>query len=100
MCTGASSCADDPLLDCESPGAAGPLGFSIDPVAQVDAGAGGAGGMSGAAPTYCAPKLCTVSSDCGLAGACTDGTHCVPAPDLPTPVQMPSAARPRAAKPL
>jgi hypothetical protein len=60
----------DPLVDCEPPGRAGALGFSI-----------GAG--EPAAATYCAPKRCAGPSDCAPAGVCTStggGSFCVKAP--------------------
>ena len=64
-CGGGVACDDDPLLSCEIPGAKGPLGFAVanDPMTQ--------------AATYCAPKRCTTSADCGPAGTCpTGGGNC------------------------
>ncbi|MBC8132462.1 MAG: PKD domain-containing protein [Deltaproteobacteria bacterium] len=68
---GVSLCDDDPLLACELPGTAspmvavGPLGFTI------------AGSVAPASTRYCAPKRCTVNSDCGPAGTCpAGGGHC------------------------
>jgi PKD repeat protein len=55
-CGGGAVC-DDPLLGCEAAGAGG-LGFSAP-----------AGEPTGA--TYCAPRRCMSSDDCGPAGACT-----------------------------
>lgn len=55
-CTDSRSCTSDPLLSCEMPGAAGPLGFSGP---ALDTGT-----------AYCAPKSCTSDADCGAAGAC------------------------------
>lgn len=60
-CGAASTCNDDPLLACEAPGGKGALGFAVanDPMTQ--------------AATYCAPKRCTTSSDCGPKGTCPPG---------------------------
>ena len=60
-CGGGTPCDDDPLLACEPAGAKGPLGFAVanDPMTQ--------------AATYCAPKRCTTSADCGPAGSCPAG---------------------------
>ncbi len=67
-CAGAGGCNDDPLLACEAPGATGPLGFVATGNPPVS---------GGAAPTYCAPKRCATSSDCGPAGTCpVGGGHC------------------------
>ena len=72
-CTGSSSCNDDPLLDCEAPGANGTLGFTI----------GGDPAMF--APTYCAPKRCNTTADCGPAGSCpAGGGQCQRVPSPPT----------------
>jgi PKD repeat protein len=61
-CSGAGACARDPLLDCETPGTAGPLGFTV-PGAEASA-------------SYCAPMRCSADGACGPAGACDSG-HCV-----------------------
>jgi hypothetical protein len=61
-CTGTGGCTRDPLLDCETPGTAGPLGFTVP-----DAAVGAA---------YCAPMRCAADGACGPAGAC-DMNHCV-----------------------
>jgi hypothetical protein len=60
-CAGTASCARDPLLDCEAPGASGALGFTL------------LSGATGA--TYCAPRLCVTAADCAPAGTCADA-HC------------------------
>jgi PKD repeat protein len=65
-CGAAAPCTRDPLLRCEAPGGAGPLGFQI---ASPPAGA-----------TYCAPRACAAQADCAPAGACAPlgaGGHCV-----------------------
>ncbi len=65
LCGSGVTCARDPLLACEPAGTAGALGFQASPVA------------TGA--TYCAPRTCTATSDCGPAGWCTPlgaGGHC------------------------
>src|SRR5213075_2250937 len=55
-CGGAGACTYDPLLACESPGAAGPLGFTV---------AGSAGDPTA---TYCAPRGCVSAANCGPSG--------------------------------
>jgi hypothetical protein len=69
-CRQAGTCTYDPLLACESPGAAGPLGFTV------------AGSGQDPTATYCAPRGCLSAANCGPAGVCTAGTngagHCVP----------------------
>jgi hypothetical protein len=65
-CAADAPCARDPLLRCEAPGGAGPLGFQIAPAA--------------ASATYCAPRACAAQADCAPAGACAPlgvGGHCV-----------------------
>jgi PKD repeat protein len=64
-CGSGAACARDPLLACEAAGAAGALGFQASPP------------TTGA--TYCAPRSCTTTTDCGPAGVCTPlgaGGHC------------------------
>jgi hypothetical protein len=58
-CT-ARPCDADPWLGCEAPDPSGSLGFSVDAATPDPAG-------------YCAPRRCSVPSDCGPDGACTDG---------------------------
>lgn len=63
-CAPGQSCADDPLLSCEEPGAPGAFGFTV---------------AADASPTIepvrlCAPKQCATDADCGLAGTCD--RHC------------------------
>jgi PKD repeat protein len=64
-CAAGRTCARDPLLACERPGAPGPLGFQVAaPAADV---------------TFCAPRRCSSDADCGPTGACTPpgvGAHC------------------------
>jgi hypothetical protein len=65
-CGADAPCREDPLLACEAPGRAGPLGFTV-----AGAPAGG---------TYCAPKACESDNQCTPAGVCqgdVEGTHCV-----------------------
>jgi hypothetical protein len=58
-CDAAKVCpSGDPLLDCEPPGRAGGLGFSVPASEPVGA-------------TYCAPRRCSGASDCAPAGVCT-----------------------------
>lgn len=65
-CAPGQSCADDPLLACEDPGAPGPLGFTVVDTASASAPPRPA--------RLCGPKRCNADADCGPAGAC-DG-HC------------------------
>jgi len=69
-CRQAGTCTYDPLLACESPGAAGPLGFTI------------AGSSNDPSATYCAPRGCLSAASCGPSGVCTASNnaagHCVP----------------------
>jgi PKD repeat protein len=53
-CQADRPCAGDPFLACQAPDATGDLGFTVP---------GGAG-------TYCAPRRCTGTSDCGPDGDC------------------------------
>jgi PKD repeat protein len=65
-CGAEAPCTRDPLLRCEPPGGAGPLGFQI---ASAPTGS-----------TYCAPRACADQTDCAPAGACAPlgaGGHCV-----------------------
>ncbi len=62
-CAGSGDCAADPLLACETAGAAGALGFNV-----ITPGAPGAA---------CAPRSCQAAADCQPAGTCSDG-HCQP----------------------
>jgi PKD repeat protein len=67
-CAGVAVCTVDPLLDCESPGAAGPLGFTV------------AGAVNNPTATYCAPRGCISAVNCSPAGVCAGGItagHCV-----------------------
>jgi hypothetical protein len=66
-CSTSSSCASDPLLDCETGAGGGDLGFQVFPPAPT--------------ATFCAPRACTSAADCGPAGTCKPlgvGAHCVP----------------------
>jgi PKD repeat protein len=64
-CTEGSTCSDDPLLDCTSPGA-GDLGYRLANTVPV--------------ANHCAPKPCTSDAECAPSGHCdspsSDG-HCV-----------------------
>jgi hypothetical protein len=65
-CGAGATCARDPLLRCEAAGAAGALGFQISPAPA-------------AGTTFCAPRTCASSNDCGPSGTCTPlgaGAHC------------------------
>jgi hypothetical protein len=62
-CGPGSTCQGDPLLACTQPNA-GPLGFTV----QGEPGV-----------TFCAPRRCTSSDECGLLGTCRqdgNGGHC------------------------
>jgi hypothetical protein len=50
----------DPLLDCLPAGGAGNLGFTVMP-------------PDPAGTTYCAPRKCSMPTDCAPAGTCTSG---------------------------
>jgi hypothetical protein len=64
-CGDAFACDTDPLLACEPPGSAGPLGFDLMP--------------PGPNSQYCAPKRCATETHCQPAGTCLPpgaGGHC------------------------
>lgn len=63
-CEGAGDCTSDPLLSCNAPGGGGDKDFAVDE-------------MPPAAMGYCTPTPCTMPTECGLQGTCTDG-FCAP----------------------
>jgi hypothetical protein len=65
-CSTSAPCETDPLLACEMGTGAGALGF-VTPAPAPTA-------------TFCAPRSCTSSADCGPSGTCKPlgvGAHCV-----------------------
>ena len=72
VCGAAFPCSADPLLACLPPNS-GPLGFTVgSPVAD--------GGAPLPSATYCAPRRCSMPSDCAPSGLCREAApdaHCV-----------------------
>lgn len=62
-CDEDTSCDSDPYLACELAGGAGDKDFTVDETASGDG--------------YCAPKSCSMPSDCGQDGQCVSG-FCAP----------------------